>query len=175
MDNKDTVGRLRRAGASFCLPVIRNSFLATRKLKLYRVMNFCGWFPRRSVVMIFFLAKWAKHRLLSLFTILPLRSPHGLRQLKPYWSFRLKCQNNANLIMLIRWKEFCLSSGCLRAVALLAVVGNNLSIYFPLKFGKDTKSEKKTALIRLLTTQVIFPKENKPSNLLNARQPASRI
>lgn len=78
--------------------------------------------------------------------------------------------NNANsvegVLLILRMSE---------AVALLAVVGNNLSIYFPLKFGKDTISEKKTAHIRLLTTQVIFLTENKPSNLLNARQPALRI
>lgn len=147
MVNKDTVGRLRRAGASFCLPVIRSRFLATRKLKLYRVMNFCGWFPRRSVVMIFFLAKWAECRLLSLFTILPLRSPHGLRQLKPYWSFRLKCQNNANLIMLIRWKEFCWSSGCLRAVALLAVVGTISQFIFPSNLEKTLNQRKKPRIL----------------------------
>lgn len=146
MDNKYTVGRLRRAGASFCLPAIRNRFLATRKLKLYSY-EFLWVISPLIGGDDFFLAKWAERRLLSLFTILPLRSPHGLRQLKPYWSFRLKCQNNANLIMLIRWKEVCWSSGCLRAVALLAVVGNNLSIYLPLKFGKDTKSEKKPRIL----------------------------
>lgn len=78
--------------------------------------------------------------------------------------------NNANsvegVLLILRMSEGCRSSRC---------CGNNLSIYFPLKFGKDTKSEKKTAHIRLLSTQVIFPTENKPGNLLNARQPASRI
>lgn len=54
-------------------------------------------------------AIWAerKRELAIDFTISIRRSPHGPCQLELYSSFRPKCQNNVNLIMLIHWQGVC--------------------------------------------------------------------
>lgn len=54
-------------------------------------------------------AIWAerKRELAVDFTISIRRSPHGPCQLELYSSFRPKCQNNVNLIMLIHWQGVC--------------------------------------------------------------------
>lgn len=124
-------------------------------------------------------AIWAerKRELAIDFTISIRRSPHGPCQLELYSSFRPKCQNNVNLIMLIHWQGVCVYPadvwGLIRTSLVQFTFSALVRVLFFFRGWKwyqiGARGEKR-AKMENLPSNLLSQEQN---NLLNVKQPAS--